>query len=169
LLIIDLERCEGCGACVEVCPEGALYLVENEATVDTSLCDECGHLPPGSETACVVACPREAISLIAEALPSVTKPVLLPTSQPEPTTVQIKTEPDHRPLPARVVPLLGAMVSWAGRELLPLLADSLVRSLDRWAVESQTGTSTGSATRKAPASRREGGKGHRRRRRQRGR
>jgi NAD-dependent dihydropyrimidine dehydrogenase PreA subunit len=168
LLTIDLTRCEGCGACIEVCPQGALYLVDHKAMVDTSLCDECIHLP-GGETACVAACPREAITLVAEAVPVVTEPAHVPVLRPEPTTIQIETAPVRRPLRARVVPVLGAMASWAGREILPLLADSLVRSLDRWAMESQVGTGSGGATGKAATSRREGEKGRRRRRRQRGR
>ena len=31
MITIDLARCNGCGACVEVCPEGALYLVDDKA------------------------------------------------------------------------------------------------------------------------------------------
>ncbi|TEU13379.1 MAG: 4Fe-4S dicluster domain-containing protein, partial [Anaerolineales bacterium] len=33
-LLIDEEACTGCGICVEVCPLGALHLVEGVAVVD---------------------------------------------------------------------------------------------------------------------------------------
>lgn len=56
-VIIDRERCTGCGSCVEVCPEEALRLDEDEEKVvlTPELCVECG--------ACVHECPEHAISL----------------------------------------------------------------------------------------------------------
>lgn len=168
MLTIDLQRCEGCGACVEVCPQGALYLVEGMATVDTSLCDECRRLPAGSQAACIVACPLEAIAIIPEAVPIVAPPVRPSVPEPEPRAIRIQTEQDTLPLRAKVLPVLGAMVSWAGREILPTLADSLLRSLERWATEGQTKSMSRGAVGRPPASRNEGGKGRRRRQRRRG-
>lgn len=48
------ERCIGCGACIEVCPRGVLYLVNKLVTLrDKDCCIECG--------ACSMNCPKDAI------------------------------------------------------------------------------------------------------------
>jgi electron transfer flavoprotein alpha subunit/NAD-dependent dihydropyrimidine dehydrogenase PreA subunit len=54
LLEINKDKCIGCGACVDVCPFGALTLVDNIATVDDK-CTACG--------ACLDVCPEEALRL----------------------------------------------------------------------------------------------------------
>jgi len=54
LLRIDTESCIGCDACVDICPCGALSLVEGVAVVSDS-CNACG--------ACLGECPVEALSL----------------------------------------------------------------------------------------------------------
>ena len=52
---VDIEKCTGCGACVDVCPLDAIQLENGVAVVDQETCTECG--------ACVDACPVGAISL----------------------------------------------------------------------------------------------------------
>lgn len=52
---ISLEKCTGCGACVEACPFGALALDGDRAVVDRALCTFCG--------ACVEVCGPGAITL----------------------------------------------------------------------------------------------------------
>ena len=51
---IDLSKCDGCSACVEVCPVSALK-VENGKAVCSDECVDCGS--------CVGECPKGAISL----------------------------------------------------------------------------------------------------------
>lgn len=55
---VDEEACRGCGACVEVCPFGAVSLVEKEgflvAEVNPALCKHCGT--------CSAACLSSAIT-----------------------------------------------------------------------------------------------------------
>jgi len=48
-LIIMRKFCSGCGACLEVCKDGALSMVEGAASVDRSACVLCGY--------CGAACP----------------------------------------------------------------------------------------------------------------
>ena len=52
---VDVERCTGCGACVDVCPTEAISLGNGRAVIDASACTACGL--------CVQECPTDAISL----------------------------------------------------------------------------------------------------------
>jgi electron transfer flavoprotein alpha subunit/NAD-dependent dihydropyrimidine dehydrogenase PreA subunit len=54
LLDIDKDKCIGCGACIDVCPFGALSLVDDMVVVNDK-CTGCG--------ACLLACPMHALSL----------------------------------------------------------------------------------------------------------
>ncbi len=51
---INKDECVACGACVDVCPEGAIK-VDDVAVVDVKKCLDCG--------ACVDECPNSAISV----------------------------------------------------------------------------------------------------------
>lgn len=57
MLKIHRDVCGYCGACVSVCPEGALELIDAYLTVDES-CRTCGI--------CVKACPLGALEVINE-------------------------------------------------------------------------------------------------------
>jgi len=52
--VID-EKCIGCGACVKVCPYGAITMKEKLAVIDITKCTLCG--------ACVEVCPVDAIEI----------------------------------------------------------------------------------------------------------
>lgn len=54
---IDLEKCEGCGDCVEICPVGILSLGEDGKAVvgDVTECEGC--------ESCVAVCNNEAVTL----------------------------------------------------------------------------------------------------------
>ena len=53
---IDEELCNGCGACVIPCAEGAIVLVDGKAkVVDETLCDGAGF--------CIPICPTGAMSI----------------------------------------------------------------------------------------------------------
>jgi NAD-dependent dihydropyrimidine dehydrogenase PreA subunit len=51
---INKEECVACGACVDVCPEGAIT-VDDVAVVDEKKCLDCA--------ACVDECPNNAIKV----------------------------------------------------------------------------------------------------------
>ena len=123
MITIDLARCNGCGACVEVCPEGALYLVDGKPAVEAALCREC--------EACMAACPTEAIAFTAREV----APAGVAVVQARPAIPAPRTEAAVVPLRAKALPLVGAALTWAGREIAPRLADYLLYSLDRWAMD----------------------------------
>jgi pyruvate formate lyase activating enzyme len=50
------ENCQGCGACAEVCLQGAIEVVEGLARTDREVCMGCGE--------CTEACPNEARNLM---------------------------------------------------------------------------------------------------------
>ncbi|MBN2560246.1 MAG: 4Fe-4S binding protein [Phycisphaerae bacterium] len=52
---VDVEKCTGCGACVDVCPVEAITLNDEKAAVDQENCTDCA--------VCVAECPTEAISV----------------------------------------------------------------------------------------------------------
>jgi Fe-S-cluster-containing hydrogenase component 2 len=121
LIVIDAERCDGCGTCVKVCPDGAIYLVDGVAAVDQALCREC--------EACIAACPLEAISYSRETAKPRAEPERLPARRPEPEVIQVRTE--TAPRRSKVLPVVSAALVWAGRELLTYLTDYALDNLDR--------------------------------------
>jgi heterodisulfide reductase subunit A len=123
LIIIHEEHCTGCGACVEVCPEGAIYLVEANANVDQSLCREC--------EACVAACPTGAITVAAPERPYAGESTRVPVPRPEPEVIHVRPSSEPVPLRVKVLPMVGPALGWAGREIVPRLVDYVLHSLDR--------------------------------------
>jgi NAD-dependent dihydropyrimidine dehydrogenase PreA subunit len=163
MIVIRAERCDGCGACVEVCPTGALYLVDGKANLDLSLCRECEE--------CISRCPTQAIiceqrpedgaELVHVPAPSAARELAL---RAEPAVIQVESAPLRVPLRSRVLPAIGGALAWAGREIVPRLADRLLDTLGRQVGEQQAdGTRSRSA-----ANRPQDGQGRRLRRRSRG-
>lgn len=59
VVLIDKERCVGCGYCVQACPYGCRYIDHEKGVADK--CTLCYHrIQKGEAPACVNACPRAA-------------------------------------------------------------------------------------------------------------
>jgi len=59
VVLIDKDRCVGCGYCVQACPYGCRYISHDLGTADK--CTFCYHrIHRGLLPACVQACPRDA-------------------------------------------------------------------------------------------------------------
>ncbi len=62
IILIDEEKCDGCGLCIPSCPEGALAIIDGKArVVSESYCDGMG--------ACVGECPQDAMTVIKREAP----------------------------------------------------------------------------------------------------
>jgi len=55
--VVDSEKCTGCGICLDVCPAGAIEVME-KAVIDDEICTGCA--------ACVTECPNKAIIIFAD-------------------------------------------------------------------------------------------------------
>lgn len=94
--ILDQAACTQCQVCIDACPEGAITAVE---------------LPVVVREPVAVQSVREAEIVVAEPIPSITKP------------------------------WLSAALAFVGREILPRLADALITALDRRLAQAQPANS----------------------------
>ncbi len=53
MIVIDKDKCNGCGNCIEVCPQGAIDLSVGTAQINRQFCIDCG--------ACLDVCPTGAL------------------------------------------------------------------------------------------------------------
>ncbi len=152
---IDTEACTGCGACVDVCPEGALAMVNQVAQVDEEACTGCG--------ACLDICPHGAIHPVVEG------EIVLAQER----ALKVENTKDLAPAMDRYRPLIESTapaLAVAGAGLLAKAARALTSAVGRW-LTSPPGESqpTQAATSTERGIERAGNGGRRTRRRRRGR
>ncbi|HEO71663.1 MAG TPA: 4Fe-4S dicluster domain-containing protein [Candidatus Hydrogenedentes bacterium] len=118
---LDEARCTGCGACIEVCPTGALTLVEGKAYLDDALCRAC--------EACIPICPTGALQpvLEIEAVPLAPRvpeyaPPFYPATQSTPTSPRAS--------------LLATVVA-VGTQLAVQAAPIVLNVLEQWLTRRQ--------------------------------
>jgi ferredoxin len=70
MLIVELDRCNGCGVCVESCPQGAPILKNGKAHFASSLCVGC--------QTCVDVCPTGAIQVASPTGPRAEAALAIP-------------------------------------------------------------------------------------------
>jgi Fe-S-cluster-containing hydrogenase component 2 len=58
-ILVDPDRCDGCGWCIEACDFGAIVL--DPKTKDAAICDLCQDQENGPR--CVEVCPKDALEL----------------------------------------------------------------------------------------------------------
>lgn len=146
MVYVDEKRCSGCGACVDVCPAGAIAIRDGVANIDQELCTEC--------EACAAACVEGAIL-------TVTEPAALVQSRRQPTPVVPERTPVS--LAARAAPAVGSALFFLGREIVPRVASYLLDALDR-KMSTPSTSSSDQDTLTSPRSARGGGRRARRRR-----
>ncbi|HIC92766.1 MAG TPA: 4Fe-4S dicluster domain-containing protein [Anaerolineae bacterium] len=142
MVYVDVEKCVGCGSCVEACPIGAISLVGGTARVDQERCTEC--------EACVEACPNGAMLAVRE---PVAERAAVPSLRPAPEAIEVRPWMAPVPLRTRLAPLVGSALAFVGRQVVP----HLIRALNR-----RLGGVVAPATRgRGPRRRRRRGKGAR--------
>jgi len=155
VLYIERTMCEGCAACVDTCPIGAIRLDGNNgvAVIDRSLCNDC--------LACLDVCPTGAIqqTASAELIPAATmerKDVSKQVIEEKVIPVSAVRSPVPVRHPGRWAALAGTALTFMGSRLLPHAVEALVGSVERWLAR-------GTSSRRGD--RGKGGRGRRRRRR----
>lgn len=117
MITIRVELCNGCGACVESCPTGAILVQNGVAVVDQILCKAC--------EVCFDACPQGAIVQQEQVQPGVEVIQMPAVASVLSTPIQAVT------MRARLLPALGTFLAWTGREVVPRLAEMALNYLDR--------------------------------------
>ena len=104
IIHIDEEKCNGCGACVTACHEGAIDLVNGKAKLmRDDYCDGFGDCLPGCPTGAITFEEREADAYDEEAVKNrlremgIEEPDKGPESQLKQWPVQIKLVPVNAP------------------------------------------------------------------------
>jgi NAD-dependent dihydropyrimidine dehydrogenase PreA subunit len=143
VVYVDEIRCTGCGLCTDVCPTGAISVVDGVARVEQSLCREC--------EVCLSACPTGAILSLREPA-NVEKPTPVRVLAPTPASVQ-----PVAPAPwsgGGVWPWLGTALGFVGREVVPRAATFLGNLSRQSRIEGAPYSATG-----IPSSKGYGGRG----------
>lgn len=52
---VNVETCDGCADCVDVCPTESIVIEDEKAVVDNDTCIDCG--------VCVDECPTDSLSM----------------------------------------------------------------------------------------------------------
>jgi Fe-S-cluster-containing hydrogenase component 2 len=121
MVYINDADCNGCGLCADVCPTGALMMQNNHAFIHQEFCEKC--------EICLDACPQGAI-LAGEYHPASREVIRIPAVL-EPESNSLTELAARIPLREMVLPAIGSVLVWTGRELMPRLADLALGVLDR--------------------------------------
>jgi len=126
---INMEDCNGCGACIDSCPAGAISLQNNKALIDINLCEEC--------EVCVDACPQRAI-VHSRAVPS---HEMIPSIPIEIPTVVISSQDQRKSTTQQnsIIPVINSILLWTGRELAPRLINLALDYAERRIQHAETG------------------------------
>lgn len=130
MITINQQNCNGCGACMNTCNVGAIYLVDNKADVDQSLCTSCGN--------CIEVCPVQAIQLVADV-------VLTPQPSAE---VQSSRTSFWPTLKAAVVTLGSSVAPIVISKIGDIIVSALESKPDRSTSLSKRGTASGRQNRR---------------------
>lgn len=138
---IDANRCQGCGTCVDVCPEGAISLEGERAVIDPKLCTGC--------QLCIPECPPAAIYIVIDAEERGTAGVILPQQALARGEIITSLAPREPGLLARMLrsPAVTGIAAFVGREIVPRAVDALLGGRDRRQSQAGDGGSRASVAR----------------------
>jgi NAD-dependent dihydropyrimidine dehydrogenase PreA subunit len=160
VIYVDKARCTGCAACMGLCPNGAIAIEDGVAVIAEPLCSECGD--------CLEACPQRAIIIVA----TVSGSSLQTMSEPRTDISRLRPRATTSTVRQQLGPAARAVLEWAGRELLPRLANLALDWFDQQSAGKTAGLASNadskrSTRRTVSADRTMNGKRRRERRRQR--
>ena len=146
---VDLEKCTGCGDCLDVCPVEAISMHNYKAWIDSETCLDC--------RACVQVCRVDAICPTTLAVPVEAAPV---------RSIVVRQPAElERPTSQPAVPWTRAALTFAGREILPRVVDVVIGALERRLSQPQVSTLSNSSQTVTPRKGGPAGKQRRRRKR----
>lgn len=90
IILVDYQRCIGCGACIQACPYGARFL--NPVTGVADKCTLCVHRIPEKLPACVEMCPTSARLFLPREELRLNMTVLKPTTGNRPQVYYVNYE-----------------------------------------------------------------------------
>ena len=103
IIVIDQEKCSGCGLCAAACHEGAIGMVEGKAQLlREDYCDGLGD--------CLPACPVDAISFEYREAPAYNEAAVLAAKAGKPReAVPAESRLQNFPVQIRLVPVVSPM------------------------------------------------------------
>ncbi len=113
-VIVNKELCQGCGACVEACPNAAIHLRDGIAFIDRSKCSFC--------QSCMDVCPTGALEVNRA-----TQPAVLP----KPVSMEVVRANLELGRPPSKESWGMAALSLLGQHVLPRIVDVLLAYLER--------------------------------------
>jgi NAD-dependent dihydropyrimidine dehydrogenase PreA subunit len=51
---VDMDKCSGCGLCVQACPQGAINIQTDIAVIDYRFCSQCGNCAEECSTGAII-------------------------------------------------------------------------------------------------------------------
>lgn len=113
-MIVNRELCIGCGACVNACPNGAIFMVEGKAFINQAECTSC--------QVCADACRTGALQLARKVSPAIVeKPGAIKVLHPQ---TAMESSPKQSNWGVTILSLVG-------QHFLPRMVDVLATLLER--------------------------------------
>ena len=112
MVYVDSKLCDGCGLCVEVCPNGAIKITDGVVVIDPASCQETGR--------CLEACPKSALLQVMEPVEKVSH------------SIPLRVTPLAKNAPASVAKPSASVGAWMGTALAYLVSDVAPQVFRYW-------------------------------------
>ena len=117
MVYVDSKLCDGCGLCVEACPNGAVKIASGVAVIDPASCQETG--------ACLAVCPQGALL-------QVTEPAELIEKDSHRHPIPVRATPLVKKAPSSVAKPSVGVGAWLGAALAYVVSDVAPQVFRYW-------------------------------------